>query len=421
LKNHWLIALIFLSYIAISVIYYRSVPGDDLSSSYIACRLLIEGEVEHLYSFDPEYFHIIDDPVWIETARKTSFHGFLHPYVQTPLWAYVLQPLCKITNFQTFNLLFLIINFFSIVAIIWLVAHHWAPSFLVRPILLVGALLIFSLTTPASYTAYLNQTHPLFIFATMLAVFLSSHKRDAWAGLVLAIATLVKITPALIAIHWLITGRRKSVYSFLLWSLVLAILALLLLGEKTILAYWANLYRISDVLLISFNNQSFTAWLYGSSYNLSEIFNWRIYHLPTIAKLINLWAVGLIVLYIAIVYRTKHNNPNLLEALSVSSLLIVSTIFTSIAWTHYYIILVVPLLILINIGLEIKNIWYVVIVCIIILLNVWPIAVNPVMPNLYPLTIIRSHFYSGVISLFTLLIASRCVNKSAQELSRSDC
>ena len=379
-------------------------PGDDLSSSYIACRILAEGKESHLYSYDPEYFHIIEDPVWVEIAEKTAFHGFLHPYVQTPLWAYILIPLCTAMNFQAFNLLFLVLNFISIAATVWLVAYQWAPSFLAKPLWLAGFLTVFSLMTPTYYMAFLNQTHPLFLFSTNLAVFLASRKKDLLSGLFLAIAAVIKLTPAIVAVHWLISGQRKSAISFLIWSIVLGILTPLVLGGETSVAYLSNLNRISNVLLVSYNNQSLAAWLYSSTYDLSDILDWRMYPLPTIAKILGICLTGLVVLYFIIVYKRKGKNLSSLEAVSVSSLLIASTIFTPIAWTHYYIILAVPLLIMIDHGLGARKLWLLIIVGIIVLLNIWPAAIDPVRHHLYPFTIIRSHFYSGIICLCILLI-----------------
>jgi hypothetical protein len=393
--------------------FYHNADGDDLSSSYIACRLLAEGKESHLYSHDPEYFHIVNDPVWIKIAQEASFRGFLHPYVQAPLWAFVLIPLCRVTNFQTFNFIFLLINFSSLAATIWLVSYQWARTFLAKPLWLLGFLFVFSLMTPTYYMAFLNQTHPLFLFATILAVLLASYKRDLLSGLSLAIAVFIKITPVIIVFYWLISGRRKSVVSFVVWSLVLSVLSILTLGLRINMEYLSNLGRISNTLLVSFNNQSFAAWLYGRLYNMPEILYWRIHPLAVSAKITSFFFVGLTIGYFALLYQRKQSDLEHLEAMSVSSLLIASTIFTPIAWTHYYIVLLVPLLILMDRGLQTKKMWLIFTVVILVLLDIWPIAIDPLNPQLYPFTILRSHFYAGVICLCALLIHSKSLlNKS---------
>jgi len=406
LKKPWVTTLILLTFIGANVIFYRGVPGDDLSSSYVACRVLAEGEQSHLYSYDPEYFHIIEDPVWKEIAEKTRFNGFLHPYVQTPLWAYILLPLCTAMNFPAFNFLFLVLNFAAIAGTIWLVSYQWAPVFLTKPLWLAGFLIILSSITPTYYMTFLNQTHPLFLFGTILAVFLASRKQIVLSGFVLAFAAYIKLTPAIIAIHWLVSGRRKPAISFVLWSVVLSMITFFIFGKTVILDFLSNLNRISNVLLVSYNNQSLAAWLYGKSYDLSEILNWRIYPLPTAVKIICLCLTGLVILYFIIIYRNKRKKPDFLEALSVSSLLIASTLFTPIAWNHYFIILILPLMIFVNYGLMSKKAWILIISGVIVLLNVWPIAPHPLLHPLNSFTIVRSHFYSGLICLCILLIMS---------------
>ena len=114
----------------------------------------------------------------------------------------------------------------------------------------------------------------------------------------------------------------------------------------------------------------------------------------------------LVAAYFTLIYQRKQSDPVHLEAISVSSLLVASTIFTPIAWTHYYIVLLIPLLILIDSAVQMKRVWLIFAIILLMLLNIWPLAINPLNPQLYPFTILRSHFYSGIICLCALLIYS---------------
>jgi hypothetical protein len=404
--NLWIVFFIFLIFISANVLFFHKAAGDDLSSSYIACHVLAQGQKEHLYSHDPEYFHIVTDPLWVQIAKDASFTGFLHPYVQTPLWAYSLIPLCQATEFQIFNLIFLIINLSAITGTIWLTAHQWARSFLSRPLLLIGFLFIFSLMTPTYYMAFLNQTHPIFLFATVLAVYLATRKRNISAGLALSIAASVKLTPAIIAIHWLISGKRKTVFAFLTWSLIMAILSVIALGWKTNLDYLLNLSRISNILLVSFNNQSLAAWLFGQGYGPPEIMYWKMFPLPSLTRIAGLGLTLIVVSNFALEYHREHNTEHL-EVLSISSFLVASTIFSPIAWTHYFIILLIPIMFLIDWGFRSRKKWSVIIVAALISLNLWPLAIDPLHPEIHPFTILRSHFYAGMICLCVLIYLSQ--------------
>jgi hypothetical protein len=79
---------LYVAFLAYGLIGFLGAPGDDLSSSYIACRLLSSGSSSHLYDFHPELFHVVNSAAWVKTAADAQFQGFLHPYVQTPLWAF---------------------------------------------------------------------------------------------------------------------------------------------------------------------------------------------------------------------------------------------------------------------------------------------------------------------------------------------
>jgi hypothetical protein len=404
--NHWLIIFIFLFFIGANVFFFRAADGDDLSSSYIACRILTLGEKEHLYSHDSQYFHIVSDLLWSQIASETSFNGFLHPYTQTPLWAYSLIPLCKAADFQTFNLIFLILNFSAIAGTIWLTAHQWARIFLTKPLFLIGFLFIFSLMVPTYYMAFLNQTHPIFLFATVLAIYLAAKEKNLPAGLALSIAASVKLTPAIVAVHWLISGKRKSAFAFLIWSFVLSALSVIVLGWKTNLDHLFNLARMSNILLVSFNNQSLAAWLFGQRYGPSEIMYWRMFPLPAFAKIAGLGLILCVVAYFALKYH-REQNVEYLEVLSIASLLVASTIFTPIVWTHYYIILLIPIMFLIDWGIRSREKWAVIIAAVLISLNLWPLAIDPLHPEIHPFTILRSHFYAGMICLCTLIYVSQ--------------
>ncbi|HEY0914140.1 MAG TPA: hypothetical protein VGE22_04650, partial [Solimonas sp.] len=152
--------------IAYGMIRFAGSPGDDLSSSYVACHLMADGGQAHLYDHHPERFHVVDSPAWTDKAREIRFEGFLHPYVQTPLWAWALQPLCTSLDYGSFSTLFLFLALFSIALMIELAARFWAPRFL-APLPLALLLGAIAATTPFSYALWLIQTHAMFLAMAM--------------------------------------------------------------------------------------------------------------------------------------------------------------------------------------------------------------------------------------------------------------
>jgi hypothetical protein len=406
MKKSYLSIILCIAFVLGGVVLFRNVPGDDLASSYIACRLLVEGKDEHIYSHHPEYFHVVDDPEWETAAQQAGFTGFYHPFVQTPLWIWVLQPLCGSLSFPAFNLIFLVMGFLSLAGIVLIAGLLWVPRFLERPILVGSALLILALMTPTHYTAFLNQTQPLFILLMMLAVFFESRDQPILAGILLAIAASVKITPAALALFWLLTKRYRPAISFILSSALLAVLTIALLGTDIATAFTAELRRISDVMLVAYNNQSLAAWLGESLYPTANIFNWQMLPLPLFIKILSWGLVGASLLGAAAVYQLRSAPSRSLDAFTTATVLVASTIFAPIAWSHYYVILIIPIIILLDHGLRTRRYWMIAITCAAALLNIWPIALNPVEPNPNPVTILRGHFFSGVLFLGVLLLVA---------------
>lgn len=367
---------------------FDDAPGDDLSSSYMACVLFLKGETEHLYDFHNVFFQIVNSAAWIEAAVDTKFSGFLHPYVQIPLWGWGLQPLCGNFSFQSFKIIFLACSLLSIIITIEITARAWAPLFL-QKLPLTILLISLAMTTPFKYAMWLIQTHSLFMTMIIAALLLSTRKRDYLAGFLLALACAVKITPGFIALYWFVVGRGKSVKWFIINLFIIIIFSILVSGTEMFLDYIHSMRRVADVLLLSFNNQSFAAWYAYSHAQMNELWNWRIHTVPIILKYgsILLCVVG--VMFCGVLAR---RNPNK-DSLAVSIALIFITIFSPIAWTHYYIMILPAVMVTVNI----KRWVYSPLLILIFLLNTEPLAVNPIMPYVGTITVIRSHFFSAML------------------------
>lgn len=399
--NRIILYAIFLVY---GLISFKNAPGDDLSSSYIGCYLLASGNAHHLYDFHPNYFHIVNTDIWVQTAKQAQFQGFLHPYVQIPLWAWILQPICTQMNFEAFKLIFLFTALLSTVLMIELIARNWAKRFLM-PISLGLLLIAITVMTPFTYAMWLVQTHIIFILFSVIALYLAERNRPIVAGLLLAIACSVKITPSFLLIFWLVAGRYRASVWFILWSCVLGILTLIAVGWDSVIDYFYSMKRVANILLVSFNNQSLSSWLADSSVMYAELKKWTIFSLPSGFKMISLGASVTSVLMAGWMFK-KSGNLKIPMVFALISM----TIFSPIAWTHYFLILIPAMMILIDIG----GLFAFTIVLIVFLLNSQPIAVDPISPFFTSINIIRSHFISAVIVLFALAILYLYRQKNSQ-------
>ncbi len=384
---------LYVVFLGIGLLWFRHAPGDDLSASYIACRLFLTDQHAHLYDHHPALFHIVDTHAWVRAAEAAQFKGFLHPYVQTPIWGWLLQPLCSALAFDEFKIFFLATSLLSLIASIELVARCWARDFL-NPLAVGTLLAAVVLTTPFQYSMWLVQTHSLFLAFSLGAVVLASSRRSLAAGVLLAIAAMVKITPGALVIYWLFRRQWRAAFWFFLWSLVFWGFACLAVGFSPLKEFLDTLQRVSNILLISYNNQSLVAWLGAFGADPVEIWNWHMLPLPYALAL-----AGTIFSVASVALAGWLSRRLASDRLPIAFALIALTVFAPIAWTHYFIALIPAVMVVVRIG----SITTLVVPLVVLFLNVPPIALDPIVPIPDALTLIRSHFFSGLLLMIVLL------------------
>ena len=397
------VAAVLLLFVLGGTWHFRHAVGEDLSSSYVGCRVLAEGQGAHLYAHDPAVFSIVRDPAWDGIAEQANFAplSLLHPYVQTPLWAYALRPACTRTSFRTFCHVFLLLAMLCTAGTVWLVARFWVPS-LFHPgwiALVCGGL---ALSDPFRYAMFLTQTHVLFLFLTVLALVLAQKERPGWAGLALALAACVKITPGFLLLYWLLSRRYRASLSFVGWTTALVLLTAATAGTALFAAYVRELAQVSNVLLVSFNNQSLAAWWMGRHYPAVELFDWRMYALKPLIKWTSLCLTVACALAGGMMDRHRAQGEAVKPPYGALVTMVGATMFATIAWNHYYVLLVVPLMFLLDAMIKARALWWGGLALTIYALNVYPVAYGSILHLHRSHSIARSEFYAGALCLLAL-------------------
>ncbi len=396
--DNWRVLIVLAIFWAAGVWQYRTETGDDLAASYVGCRLVATGNASHLYSYSPGVFADVGpDTAWKKASAEGNFTGFLHPYVQTPLWAYMLRPLCMRMSFPGFDLLFAGLTMLAFATTLWLIAARWALD-LLNPLAMGTICLALWFSEPFRYAMFLMQTHVLFFFLTLAALALAE-RRPGWAGLLLAIAAAVKITPGFLLIYWLLTRRWRAAASMAGWSAVLAATTVAVAGRALMGEYLAGLHRVGETLLVSLNNQSFAAWCMGRFYATDELYDLEIFPLPTALRVGSMALLLGFTLAGGWIDRRQGEGTVPLGAMMA---IVAATVFSPIAWTHYFIVLAAPLMLLAveSRALRSRLIWAT--LGVVALLNFQPVAAGIIDNDVYGWTVVRSHFYSGVLCLGAL-------------------
>lgn len=410
LRERQIIWVLLALFVAVGLLRYWNDDAEDLASSYVGCRLLGEHHADALFNYDPENFAGIGPGhLWQNTGAAHGFTGFLHPYVQTPLWGYSLQPLCMHTNFPAFSRIFLLLILLCFAATIYAIARYWAPS-LFHPLPVAVILMCLWFSQPFGYAMFLMQTHALYVFMTVASLILAERDRPISAGFLLAGAAAVKVTPGFLILYWLLTRRWKATASTLVWSAVLMLLTVAAVGPHLVAVYLASLHRISRVLLVSLNNQSFAASLMGRFHPEDDLYDVDIFALPTSVRL---GSAALLVGFTAlggwIDRRRRALSGGLNPArvpIGAAMALVAATIFAPIAWTHYFVILLAPLMLLWEEWRRWRAWWIAVAVLVITILNYQPLATKVITMDSGPISLMRGQFYAGVLSLLAIAVVA---------------
>ncbi len=424
----WITLVLLAVFVGAGCVRFWNETGEDLSSSYVGCRLVATGHTGVLYSYDAENFANVGDltGIWERLGKAGGFHGYLHPYVQTPLWGYALQPLCDHMDFRTFERVFLVLVLLSLAGVVWLVGRYWTP-WVFHPGAIALLLLGLWFSQPFGYAMYLMQTHALFFFLTILGLVLaergespsergespSEHGKspsESWrfasaAGLAIACAAAVKLTPIVLVVYWLLTGRWKAAVSAVVWSALLFGATVAAVGPGLTAAYLESLHRVSRVLLVAQNNQSFAAWAMARFYTPDEVFDINILPLPAAIRLGS--TALMLVCTAAGGWLDRRVAGRLLRGarfppVGAMMALLALTIFAPIAWTHYFILLIAPLMVAFEAVGVLRRWWLLVPLVPSVVLNYPPLATNVLTMDIGDFAVVRGQFFSGVLVLLAL-------------------
>ena len=399
--ERWVILLLLALFVGIGTVQFYDRSGDDLASSFLGCRLIATSHADALYNYDPDSFAGIGPgDIWQRAAAAGGFTGFIHPYVQTPLWGYALEPVCMHTRFPAFKHLFLVLVMLSFAASIWLIARFWTPS-LFHPVPMAIILICFGFSQPFLYAMFLMQTHALFFLLAVGSLILAQRGRPVFAGLLLACAAAVKITPGFLLLYWLFTRRWKATGSMLLWSALFMGITVLAVGPHLMRVYFADLHRISRVLLLAENNQSFAAWAMGRFYPFDEVFDSQIFPLPTALRIGSTLLMAAFTAAGGWIDRPRTGNAEqtlvTLPPIGAMMALVATTVFAPIAWTHYSVILVAPIMVLLEAARRLRSWWLAALAAVITLLNYPPLATAVITMDVSDYALLRGQFYAGVL------------------------
>ncbi|MFN0116395.1 MAG: glycosyltransferase 87 family protein [Paracoccaceae bacterium] len=205
------------------------VDSPDLSALWMAGRFLADGRPDLVYPADAGVFTMLPPPEWFAKNGADGRTGEVFPFLYPPLWAWAFAQLTKVATLPGVIAVAGTLNA-TMLALCPLLALRIARPALGPVWFIASALAAYAFTTVGAVAMLQNQPQIAVSFLTLLAIERSESGRPRAAGAALAMAAAIKLYPALIAVIWLFSGRRREAAVFAVLGAALALLSLAVAG-----------------------------------------------------------------------------------------------------------------------------------------------------------------------------------------------
>lgn len=187
-----------------------------------------------------------------------------------------------------------------------------------------------------------NLTHVvlLLIVLTFISV---ERNADAWAGVFVACAILIKLPLGLLGLYFVLKGRWRAVVTLALTLLSFIGTSLLWAGwESHVTWYREAVLPFASKSLAAFNVQSVDGFLLRLR-DGSPLYDWTPVPVDGPLWLLRTILVGsLLAMSAIVVRRNATEGTKEVRYLDLSIVLCLALIISPISWTHYYLYLLVP-------------------------------------------------------------------------------
>lgn len=305
------------------------------------CLILLAGVgyyviQEHaLYDFFKGYYHggrkVLRNP-------GELYDEACYNYVNFPLFAYLFAPLANLPK-ELAGRIFFTVGYIALLPLAyWLVRAVEVKGW--RRFLVLG---LFLFNGPLDYSIWLGNTTQIVMLFILLALLGLRHGWEWLSGIFLGVAGLIKLPIILPSGYFFIRGKWKVVAGGLLVAGFAIVLSLILI-PLDLNSMWIDrcILSIAENPIGAYNNQSLSGFL-ARIYMPGNI-GWDpltptdSYKLASQIASALLYAPAIWVLFFGRkLLRTASN-----QALEFFIILICSLLTSPIAWTHYFVLLLIP-------------------------------------------------------------------------------
>lgn len=335
---------------------FRRAPQQEFSVDYAAVvatgRMLDLGTFEHAYAWGDGPNAWDGAPLRTAAMDDMGVDGLPAPWLYPPIVAYLAWPWSRLDYVTGLWLWRVCSTVFALAGVIlwW---QTWAPSRVDDPVAvprrLAVVLALGFVIEPLRYALVLGQATPLVFLLVAASMYLGRRDREVAAGVALALAAAIKLTPAVFGLVFLVEGRWRAAAVSLGAGLGLLGLSLAVGGVSMHLDYLANLRALSEGCIVAYNNAGLEGFVNRFFVHESYARFWDLVEPSPAAFVLTLLArVGVTLVLGLAVWRARPDarcgteitpragSPE--RAGQVAQVLALWLLLVpSLAWTHYYI------------------------------------------------------------------------------------
>jgi hypothetical protein len=276
------------------------------------------------------------DTEWNRVAHQNGLGDTLH-FSAPPIIATLLVPLGKL-KYQLAFMVWRVLAGISLFLAIWVCLKLCGA--LSPATLLICTLAGFSFE-PFTLTLEKGQFGALLLLTWSAAILFAQKKQDVLSALMLALATIVKLTPVLAVGVFLVRRRWKWLAAYALWMAILMGVGVWHLGWENHRLYFAKLTALSCGVPGPYNyslSGIVQNTYYGNILNYDQIPAQAPAGLCAFNKV---FGFALYVAVLLILFKRNQRGDILWDMVVMALIILLIAPFT---WRHYYVLAILPLL-----------------------------------------------------------------------------
>jgi len=346
---------------------------------------------------------VLEDPEKLYKGK--GFNGF----VNIPILAYLFTPLAYL-NKPTAQISMLVLGIIVLIGTYFYLIKKTQPTNW-QKMALLGS---FIINGPLFYSLKQGNNTHFMLLPLFAAVFLLKEKREFLAGFLLAFVALIKLPLLLFGGYLLLRKKWQALTGFVSTILLTLGASLLIFGINLhMIWYQESILPYIGKPISRYNVQSLDSFLVRLVASYDVLGTGRPIEVDFGFKLVRYLLLALLVGgAIWICWRCKQPTTPETANIEFSIVLCMAIIISPISWTHYYLLLLLPLSLYIcqQLAISQNRLWFTLMLIVTLLISL-PVkglggSGNPFFQLLVSRLLI-SHYFLGGIFLLGILLAAR--------------